>query len=829
MSDGINLGKAYVQIVPSAKGLGGSISKALDGEVDTAGKSAGGKLSGAIGGALKVGLGAATAAVTAATAAVGKFGQAAVSSFAEYQQLEGGVETLFGSAYNSVEEYAQGVGVSMEVAAQSFDAYQNRASDVMKNADNAYKTAGLSANDYMQTVTSFAASLNASLGEYAWQSANYADMAVGDMADNANKMGSSMESIQNAYQGFAKQNYTMLDNLKLGYGGTKGEMERLLADAEKLEGLEEGAFDVSNFADIVDAIHIVQENMGITGTTAEEAAKTISGAANATKAAWANVVTAIGKGEGLQEAFDGLTSAIFGEAEGEGLLNQIIPRIQTTMEGIGNFLTTAAPMITEKLPELINSIVPPLMESGGKLLSALGDGLVATVPALLPVLSDVFLQIVNGLTGNISQVTQVANQVIQTIVTALVQAAPAMMQGAIQLIAGLVQGIGEMLPTLIPAAIEMIITIAEGIIDNIDLMVNAAVELIVGLTTGITEALPMLIEKIPEIMVSLTQAIIDNAPILATALIQCIPLLIEALFQIGLALLEGLVEVGGMLLEALGGVIEQLAAKVMESGGQFVESVASTGTQILDSFVQWLSQLPTTLAYWAGYAIGRFIKFFQDLPQNLQNVWNSVKSGVETFATEFAQKAVDMATNFFNSLVNGLQNLPSKLRALGKELIGAFEELPEKFLEIGGQIVEGLWNGISEGWKWLTEEIGALVSSLVQGVKDGLQIQSPSKVFRDQIGKWIPAGIAAGIVSNMAPLKDAISTMKSEMLDMAAIDSAMTSKMPAYAMEGGYGNGMATGSFNQTVNITSPEPLTPYEVARQTKNATRQLILSMRG
>lgn len=412
MSD---LGKAYVQIVPSAKGISGSITNLLKGESEAAGRSGGEGYSSRFAAALKSGgagivsVGAGIfaglaggligGAAAAATGFVKTVSQSAYQAYASYEQLTGGVETLFGSAYNSVEEYAEGVGVSMDFAAQTFDAYQGRQQSVMDNANNAYKTAGLSANEYMETVTSFAASLNSSLGEYAWQSANYADMAVSDMADNANKMGSSMESIQNAYQGFAKGNFTMLDNLKLGYGGTKSEMERLLAKAEELDGLEMGSLSVDNFSDIIYGINVIQNDLGITGTTAKEAMTTLEGSSGAVKAAWQNVVTAIGRGEGMEEAFDGLINSLFGENEGEGFLNQVATRIPVIMQGIGELVTTAAPIISEYIPPLIDQVLPTVISTVGTVMGALAEA----IPPYLPMIAETFGQLVDTVGQSLSQ------------------------------------------------------------------------------------------------------------------------------------------------------------------------------------------------------------------------------------------------------------------------------------------------------------------------------------------------------------------------------------------------------------------------------------------
>ena len=288
-------------------------------------------------------------------AAIVDLGKQSVAGYADYEQLAGGVETLFGSSYKTVEEYAEGVGLSMDAAARTFEDYQNRQKTVMENANQAYKTAGMSANEYMETVTGFAASLNSSLGEYAWQSANFADSAVRAMSDNANKMGTDMASIVHAYQGFAKQNFTMLDNLKLGYGGTKEEMERLLKDAEEFEGLEIGSLDANNFADVISAIEIIQDKLGITGTTAKEASSTISGSIGTMKSAWQNFVAGLANADqNPEELFDQVVEAA--EQVWENLKPVLERLIANAIDLVKTELEKRFPEIYKKMTEIKDAI-----------------------------------------------------------------------------------------------------------------------------------------------------------------------------------------------------------------------------------------------------------------------------------------------------------------------------------------------------------------------------------------------------------------------------------------------------------------------------------------
>lgn len=316
---------------------------------------------------LAVGTAAGAAAVTAIT-------KQSVSAFSDYQQLEGGVQTLFGAGGKSIEDFAKTAGKSVNDVKGEYDNLMLAQDTVMNNASKAFETCGLSANEYMETVTSFSASLTQSLGGDTVKAAEYANMALVDMSDNANKMGTDMGMIQNAYQGFAKQNYTMLDNLKLGYGGTQEEMKRLLADAEKLTGVK---YDMSKFGDVVQAINAIQTSMGIAGTTADEAATTISGSANMMRAAWKNVlVDLVNGGDKLDLSVSNLVVSV------KTFANNIVPVIKKAMTGIGTVVQEIAPIIARELPGLINDLLPPLINAAASLVG----GLVKALPNIVKVL-----------------------------------------------------------------------------------------------------------------------------------------------------------------------------------------------------------------------------------------------------------------------------------------------------------------------------------------------------------------------------------------------------------------------------------------------------------
>ena len=596
-----NLGTAYVRIEPSAKGIGNEISNVLNNEAGNAGASAGSKIASGIGGALKVGGAVIGAGLAAATTAVIGFGKEAVSAYASYEQLTGGIETLFDNTENAQAygEILRDMGNSAEYVAREVEAASRIPIDtVMNNAANAYKTAGMSANDYMETVVGMAAALNNSTGDLQ-VSAELADMAIQDMSDNANKMGTSMESIQNAYRGFSRGNFQMLDNLSLGFAGTKDGMAELLAAAQEISGVE---YDIDSYADIVEAIHVVQTEMGITGTTAKEAMSTIEGSANATKAAWANVITSIGSGEGMGEAFNGLLSAIFGDESGGGLLNNIIPRIQQVMEGIGEFVAQASPIISDKLPALIEGIVPSLLSAGVTLIDGLAQGLLSALPTLMPIAVDILMEIVRTIIDNLPMIISVG----------------------VQLLGELVIGISQALPELIPATIDAILTIVDGLIDNIDLVIDAAIQLAIGIATGLIKALPVIVEKAPIIIEKL-----------ALGLIGAIPKLLLAVGQLVVAMANALLNAGVKMMQAGANLVEGLKNGFIQSWNNFVNKVKDMAQNLINSVknVFKISSPSKVFAQIGDYCV-------QGFDNSFDNFGSDALTSVEDAMSEMAGVAV---------------------------------------------------------------------------------------------------------------------------------------------------------------------------------------------
>lgn len=553
----------------------------------------------------------AVAGVAAGATAIGTLGTKAVEAYADYEQLVGGVETLFKDSQDQVMDYA----------------------------NNAYKTAGLSANEYMETVTSFSASLLQSLDGDTSAAADKANLAVTDMSDNANKMGTDMTSIQNAYQGFAKANYTMLDNLKLGYGGTQAEMERLLADAEKISGIK---YDISSYADIVDAIHVVQTEMGITGTTAEEAASTIQGSFGMMKSAWQNLVTGMADpDQDLGVLVGNFTDSVVIAG------NNLIPRIQELLPRIVEATTSLIGTVSEQLPAILGTVLPSLVEGATNLVT----GLMAALPSVLSVLADV------------------APTVINTLVPALIELLPQITQTGIDVIVSLAQGIADALPQLIPAATDAIIKIVEVLTspENLGNLIDAALAIILALVDGLVDATPKLIAAVPDVITNLVTAIIANMPkileagveitmALADGLIKSIPELVAAIPNLILGIVQGIIDNLPEIIMAGPKIIVALATGLIEAIPDIVMVIPQLIRSIVDTFLSF---------DWGS--IGKNI--VEGIKNGFVNMWNSFKQTVE---------------NVFTGLVDGVKSFlgiasPSKV-----------------FAGIGGYMAEGLGQGFDK-------------------------------------------------------------------------------------------------------------------------------------
>lgn len=462
------LAKAYVQIIPSAVGIQGRIQKEIEPEADSAGSSFGGKMVGMI---KKV----------IAAAAIGKALSASISGGAALEQSLGGIETLF----------------------------KDSADKVKANAAKAYQTAGMSANDYMELTTSFSASLLSSLAGDTSKAADVADMAMVDMSDNANKMGTNMEDIKNAYQGFAKQNYTMLDNLKLGYGGTKSEMERLLADAQKISGVE---YNIDNLSDVYSAIHVIQGQLDITGTTAKEAATTISGSFNQMKAAAKNVMGEIALGMDVGPALNELANTIITFAVGN-LLPAVWNVISALPSAIVTFVTALGPQlfaaVSGLIPQIASGIttgIPTLYQSAMQLMDQFNIGIQEQLPILLQNGVDFITNIVNGILQNLPQVITMAGNIITYFANTIISMLPTILSAGARLLLRLVNGIINNLPQIAQAAATAIVRFVASIGQNLPQILQSGITIIGKLAAGLIRAIPNLVGQIPAIISAIVNA-----------------------------------------------------------------------------------------------------------------------------------------------------------------------------------------------------------------------------------------------------------------------------------------------------------------------------------
>lgn len=631
--------------------------------------------------------GAFAAAYAAAGAAVAGLTKTAIENYADYEQLVGGVETLF----------------------------KDSADTVMGYANAAFETAGLSANAYMETVTSFSASLLQSLGGDTEKAAEKANMAIVDMSDNANKMGTDMASIQNAYQGFAKQNYTMLDNLKLGYGGTKEEMQRLLTEAQKISGIK---YDISSYSDIVDAIHVIQTEMHISGisaeeaaeavasgamteeeafeamgTTAKEASTTIQGSMNAAKSAWTNWVT--GLADDSQD-FGQLTENLVNSVVTAG--ENIIPRIEETLPNVVNGLSVLISTAVDMLPDLLPKFAKMGADAIGAVTSALrnADGLADAIAQmgiilidsaveLLPEFVNIGISLMESLIGalldNIDAIVDAAIQIGMALIASFIQVIPELIVAGIEIITALIDGIAQSLPELIPAAKEGVMTILQAIRDNIQTILAAGIEILIALIDGITEMIPELIPVAVECIFAIVDGLLENLPELLTAAIQII-----------LALALGLIDA-----------------------------------------------IPDLIAY---------------IPEIVSSIAEAIIDNLPLLITACFEIMLAIGNGLLDCIGQLTQNIPEILNKLKDEF------LDHDWSEIGSNIIDGIKNGLVNAGKHLWEGAKETVTGLVDGITDFFGIHSPSTLMRDRVGVNIASGIGIGFEDEMGNVtEDAVAAM----------------------------------------------------------------------
>ena len=648
-----------------------------------------------LGGIAKKGMEAITQAVQSAVSGVAKLGAQALTAYADYEQLTGGVATLFGAQDMRIEEYAQSVGKSVDAVRGEYDKLTAAQDAVMQHAADAYKTAGLSQNEYMETVTSFSAALIASLGGDTAKAAQVADRAIVDMADNANKMGSSMESIQNAYQGFAKQNYTMLDNLKLGYGGTKSEMERLLTDAQKISGIE---YSIDSYADVVEAIHVIQDQMGITGTTAKEAAETISGSVAMTKSAFGNLLVGIADdSQDFEKLVDDLISSAMTAA------GNILPRVGSIVGGIGKLVQAAGGFVPElvsgitqylpKVAELALDVVfalckglrenaPALADAALQIGAGLLDGFLSISADLLDVGAEMLLALCSGITANLPEITQKAGYIIERLGESLTHNLPIIISAAYGILTALVQTLTQNVGQIVTAAVQIITALATALLkpDSIIKLIVAGIELLKAVANAIVDNLPLLIQTAIALITALCTDLLMPGNILT---------LIDAAIEILAALIDGIIDNLDDILIACEQIITAIWAELTKP--ETVQKLLELGGKLLAKLIEGLGQIGGKLA---GFA------------------WDLFCEARDTLAN------IDWAS-------------------------------------LGISIVEGICSGLFDVDFKLGEFFGDFGDNWLTGIRDVFGIHSPSSVMREQVGRYLAEGVAEGFTDYMPRIEPA--------------------------------------------------------------------------
>lgn len=581
--------------------------------------------------------------MTRAVDGIANLGKSALEAVSSMEQNIGGVETLF----------------------------KDSAQAVIDSANIAYKTAGMSANEYMSTVTSFSASLLQSLGGDTEKAAQIADMAIIDMSDNANKMGTSMELIQNAYQGFAKQNYTMLDNLKLGYGGTKTEMERLIADANKVKEANGEMADLSidSFADVTEAIHIIQEEMGITGTTAKEAASTIEGSVNSAKAAWDNFLTGSITAEEFAESFSTAAFVILKN------LAEIIPRLASTIPAIAvSLCQQLATAVQEGGSEMLSS-------AGTFMLNSLTNGIVVGIPQLLAQGSEMLHQYQSVIQTNFPVIMQNGVSIITNLLTGILSAAP-------QIIAQ----VGEMMTTWVDTVLGMLPTI-----------LDSGSQMIQNLLQGLVENAPKILQQAFDMTSNFIQTILSH-----------LPSILQAGVNLILNLLSGLVQ---------------------------------AALQIIQQAAQMLAEFISTIA--------------SHLP-------------------EILQKGIEIVGELIAGLISRIPDVISSTIDIISSIQESFDNID--WVSIGLNIIDGIVSGIISAAGSLVDAAVGAAEDAVEAVKDWLGIASPSKLMRDEVGKYMALGMGIGFEKNV-PTEEMTDRVSRSVEQMRGAAEQVTSRTPITAIQ----------------------------------------------
>ncbi len=674
------LGDAYLAIVPQ-----------LD---DSAMSGAVSGIQGKLSGVANAGKVAFAAVGAAATAAAGYVVKSALDGYSAYEQNLGGIQKIFGNMGKSLEEYASLTGQSVDSCAEKWQALENSQNTMLANANQAWQTAGLSASAYMEQATSFGASLVSSLGGDTQKAVEYANTALVDMSDNANTFGTNIQSIQDAYQGFAKQNYTMLDNLKLGYGGTKEEMQRLIQDAAAVSDSVDA--DSMSFDNCVQAIHVMQEQMNIFGTTAREAATTIEGSVSSMKAAWENWLTGLGNEDAdLSQLTANLVTSF------EGVASNVIPRVavivSTLVSELPGLLAEVGPTLAQSLSEVFGSALESVRASLPDELAGVFDGIGATVSQLA---SD-FSGVGEALSGALGPALTVAGEIIQ---------------GVAEVFASLSAQAGEVLApaltdTLIPACQNFLVAI-EPWIEPITNVAEIFGNILVAAITLVVDALGLVIQTAAEIVTSLMT-----------------------------------------VAEGANGFVESVTSFFSQLPG----NISAFLTSAIGSIASWVSQVASNAVQAGSQFISNIVSFFSQLPGNVANFLSSAISSIASFVGQCLSNAQSAGQNFLSGIQSGFNSAVSFVAGIPGQILGALGNVGSLLWDAGSSIINGLLNGIKSAIDSVYSFVSGIAGTIAS-LKGPLPYDRRLLIPNGQaIMESLYSGLQAGygdvrdLVSSMAP------------------------------------------------------------------------------
>ena len=675
--------------------MGNDGSLTFDTKILTDGFSAGVNKLGSI---AKSGLAVLGTAVAGSVAAFGALTKASLDSVASLEQNIGGVETLFKKSSDTV----------------------------IANAKKAYETAGLSANDYMSTVTSFSASLLQSLGGDTKKAADYADRAIVDMSDNANKMGTSMESIQNAYQGFAKQNYTMLDNLKLGYGGTKEEMQRLVKDASKMTDAQKElgvTVDESSlsFGNIVNAISVMQKSMGIAGTTAKEAATTIEGSMNSAKAACDNFMNGTISAEDFAKTINVAAENIVNNLE------EIIPRLVQT-------IPIAAGAIFDQLTSYMQEHSADMIQSGSQLLTGLVSGIAQSTPAVIDAGADVIDTLIQNIESSVPDLSGTGMQIVDSLVSGIVRVGGSLLSAGTQIVSNLLSGLSKSAPSIAEQAGVLISSLVSGIQSNVPQMLTAAADAIASFASGIGAQLPQLVPQALQMVVTLADAVISNIPTIVNAGISLLTGLVQGIINsLPTLISEGpriINEFADAIYGAVGQLITTAGKLIVEFGKGLIANIPLIKQHALDILMAIINMMSLSKMLSLGKSL------ISSLGNGIKSMFGSISSA---------------GSGVISSLVNGIKALATHpvttIKGIATNALNAFKSI--NWSSVGSNIISGIVNGLKAGAGAIISAAKNVAKSALDSAKKFLGIKSPSRRFRDEVGKMMALGMGSGFTSNM--------------------------------------------------------------------------------